>query len=247
MYEKQESAMEENIENLLQQIRKHQIEKDKLNQQFDILQQENKQLTQEITSLSQEIYQINQKYDLTSQHLETYQKHIYSGNMSQFIIPDDSGVQQVIQNLDLPPRTTGAEAISNDQKVFEWVQQNIKYSWDLFPIGQGWLVKYPNETIVSKSGNCFEQATLLASLLIPSGESPAYVRVVEGKVDCLFFDCSSGDKHAWTELIISDNDENIWLPIDPVSKSTPFYFWRYLPYPAKSRDRCFNQTQQIEC
>lgn len=186
----------------------------------------------------------------TQQELEVFTSHIYEpGIVNKLITPYDETVQITLKSFGDLSRSTGEMAWVTDEKIFNFVKDNIQYSWDLFPIsGKSYLVKYPHETLESKVGNCLSQATLLASMLISSGESEDYVRVVIGELDCSAVDCSHGSTHAWVELKVRMPDGDRWLPIDPVFKDKDITYWLYEGvYPVKIREECFNSNGIISC
>jgi len=99
-------------------------------------------------------------------------------NMTRFITPDDPTVVSIMYSV------TGGwsnpsdwnEAWSDMFKLYKWVVDNIKYSYDspepvLPDIGGSvfWLKEFwrlPSETIRDGTGDCEDQANLLASLIL---------------------------------------------------------------------------------
>jgi|YelNatPaOPRAMG01_1025707.scaffolds.fasta_scaffold05659_1 hypothetical protein len=137
-----------------------------------------------------------------------------------FIDSNNQKVQEVVSQIVTYPKTP-EYCWKNAETVYYWVANNIVYKDDESVWGKEYW-QTPQQTIELKSGDCEDQAFLLASLLIASGCPAENVRVVIGKI-------LGGGGHAWVELYTSVAKEQYLYPLSifPVQErdfNLTFYF-----------------------
>jgi len=121
-----------------------------------------------------------------------------------YINPNDLKVQEAANQIAIYPKTP-EYCWDNAKSAYDWVAKNIVYK----PHDGTQL---PSRTIELKSGDCDDQAYLLASLLRALGCPKDRVRVVVGSV----WGMSAEIWHAWTEVYASYDKKYFLLSILPI-------------------------------
>ncbi len=96
----------------------------------------------------------------------------------------------------VPSKQYGLEALA----LYQWVRDNIRYRKD--PLGREWL-QSPARTVLERSGDCDDIATLLAALLQSLGHETRFHTVGRTRAT---------QQHVAVEAFINGN----WLTLDPV-------------------------------
>lgn len=122
----------------------------------------------------------------------TFAHDISSNNLSDYITPYDNEVIRLAEAIGLKPFLS--YPLENARTAYLWVSENIQYMYD----DQKWGGEYyqlPSTTIGLGTGDCEDQAILLASLLRALKWPRDNVRLVIGPTD-------RGTYHAWVEIKI---------------------------------------------
>lgn len=123
---------------------------------------------------------------------------------SQYITPTDTIVSAVTSSVFQNPlnRSDINEIWTDLHTIFKWVQSNIRYHNDSYQGDNGILLteadvwQFPNQTILLGTGDCEDQALLLASLALNYGDATFYV-------ECLFLQSLEGIGHVAMYLPIA--------------------------------------------
>ncbi len=148
----------------------------------------------------------------------------YPSNPQRFITPSDYTVSSLAAGL------AGPEA------CHDWVAQNVVYTPDN-TLGREEVWFLPSDTLVRKTGDCEDFATLLCSLIRAKGVPASDVRVVVGTLQ------QDGEAfgHAWVEL----KHEGDWLPLEPTATGDyppPFDYYETHAHPEVERYYWFNDV-----
>ena len=125
--------------------------------------------------------------------VESMRKFAYKGKT-------DLVIRKLVEDIcaDLEQGDYASECLA----CYYWVCQNIRYMRDIYNVE---FVKEPRQIMATKSGDCDDMATLLASMLLTSGNSCSFV------LAC--FDGSGIPSHVYVEVDTPTGP----VPLDPVA------------------------------
>lgn len=117
-----------------------------------------------------------------------------------------------------------AQQISSVDEVGNWVYQNIVYTPDSIS-GFDDLWQPAFYTIVRRTGDCEDIATLICSLLRAKGVPAENVRVVVGS----FLRDGKPVGHAFAEIKIRDTYKNrdVWMPVNEILPQGITVYWYF--------------------
>ena len=135
-------------------------------------------------------------------------------DVSNFIMPDDDMVKDIIQELDI--KISDSDHDAKAVKIQNWILENVHYVYDQTQHGYIEHWQFPYETIQLGTGDCEDGAILMASLMIAAGIPRWRVRVAGGLVATGQPTAPTGG-HGWT-CYLRQSDQK-WIVLD----------WCYLP------------------
>jgi hypothetical protein len=118
---------------------------------------------------------------------------IESNDLSDYIRPYDPNVIELAESIAMKPLLS--YPLENARSAYYWVSKNIKYVSDEVKWGKSDYWQLPTTTIMLGTGDCEDQAILLASLLRALKLPRENVRLVIGST-------GYGVYHAWVEIKI---------------------------------------------
>ncbi|VVB98434.1 Transglutaminase-like superfamily protein [uncultured archaeon] len=138
----------------------------------------------------------------------------------------------------------GAYSANQILDIYDWVYSNVIYQ--NVPVNLTYQPYPPNETLDTKSGDCKNQAVLMASMIEAVGGTArvlvipdcthAFTEVFRGNrsnanrvIDAIFAHYGYAPNVTWH----TDSDGNVWLPLDTAGGR----------YPGNSIGDCFNSSQ----
>jgi hypothetical protein len=181
------NILESNISSIFQE---YENELSSLENEHTLLKTQLLELTQENDIQKYEITRLNENYDIIEQKYFTYVNQYkqlrekinsrlgFEGNLSDFITPLDQLVFDTMYEVSGGLESWGSigEFWEDSMLIYNWIIENIDYAIDspypyLYPDPNEpvkWFsesVKYPNETLFERAGDCEDQAILLVSML----------------------------------------------------------------------------------
>lgn len=114
-----------------------------------------------------------------------------SWNLSDYIRPYEQEVMELAEAIGLKPFLS--HPLENARIAYYWVSENIRYMYDEQRWGSDEYWQLPSTTIKLGTGDCEDQAILLASLLRALKLPRQNVRLVIGPT-------AHGNYHAWIEI-----------------------------------------------
>ena len=114
-----------------------------------------------------------------------------SWDLSDYIRPYEQEVLKLVESIGLKPLLS--HPLENARIAYYWISENIRYMYDKQRWGSDEYWQLPSTTINLGTGDCEDQAILLASLLRALKLPRENVRIVIGPT-------SHGNYHAWIEI-----------------------------------------------
>ncbi len=172
-----------------------------------------------------------------------------SDDISDYIRPYEPAVVELARKIGKEPFSDNL--LENIKLAYYWVSNNIMYVSDMDMWGVRDYWQLPSTTIRLGTGDCEDQAILLASLLRALGVPRENVRVVFGWISLLWGEYVG--HHVWVEVKIPREwgrtfglgDRDGWIPLDTTLRifsrtayyvrgtyliPVSFYLWLWLGY-----------------
>jgi len=141
-----------------------------------------------------------------TQFIQPYNPSVISTNMRVF-------GNESFENL------TQEQWLRNADILFNWSRENIEYNAsDRNP-------RFPNETMITESGDCKNMAFLYTSLAINAGVPAENIRVVIARQRLGESNFSCKYKHAYVELRYEYEGKTIWMPVELTNKKFEFRYF----------------------
>jgi predicted transglutaminase-like cysteine proteinase len=161
--------------------------------------------------------------DIIARDTVVWDKRVVIGHKGVYIPTDirqwisnkeNEVIRRALQEIGLPTARQAGSFDVRAWKIWDYITQTVEYVADKESIGLEDFWLFPEETLILRKGDCEDSSFLLAALLLASGISEHFVRVILGQV----VSNENAFGHAW---VVYMNEQGEWCLLESTLDSAP--------------------------
>jgi Transglutaminase-like domain len=161
--------------------------------------------------------------DIIARDTVVWDKRVVIGHKGVYIPTDirqwisnkeNEVIRRALQEIGLPTTRQAGSFDVRAWKIWDYITQIIEYVGDKESIGLEDFWLFPEETLILRKGDCEDSSFLLAALLLASGISEHFVRVILGQV----VSNETAFGHAW---VVYMNEHGEWCLLESTLDTVP--------------------------